>query len=404
MLGVDVAVKTFRDACTTAPVVPPISVFIVKLAELCNINCRYCYMYNLKDVSYLNRPKVMAARTRDALIARIREHAQEHKLARITLMLHGGEPLLAGKAYIEGWAAAARSGLAGDTEVLLAMQTNGILIDDEWCEIFGRHDIRLGVSIDGPRAYNDKYRVDHRGAGTFDLAVAGYRRLMRIEAGRGHKPALLSVANPEIPPREMWNLWRSLEARFVDFLLPHYTHDDPPPFDLRLLSDWMIALFDLWWEHDDPEIEVRYFRNIINLILGSTFSMDYLGGKPTGIVVIESDGAVTGYDTLRACEEGLIELGFNVRENSLESARTHPIFRLCNHPGAFLSPTCARCRVRDVCGGGFITHRYSRERGFNNPSVYCDSLLAIISHIERRVAAELRQAEMAADCIALSRR
>jgi uncharacterized protein len=121
--------------------------------------------------------------------------------------------------------------------------------------------------------------------------------------------------------------------------------------------------------------------------------MDYLGGKPTGMAVVESDGAITGYDSLRACEEGLIELGLTVQKNNFESARMHPIYRLCNHPGAFLSPTCARCRVRDVCGGGFITHRYSRARGFANPSVYCDSLMAIVSHIESRVATELRKAE-----------
>ena len=388
MLGIDVAFRTFSGRRLTPQVVPAISTFVVKIFELCNINCTYCYMYNLKDVSYLKRPKSMSPEIRDAMIARIREHARQHKLEHIAIQIHGGEPLLAGKAYIEDWVTAVRNGLSSYVQVRLSMQTNGILLDAEWADLLGRLGIGVGISIDGPKPHNDKYRVDHSGAGTYDRAIAGLRHLAQKRDGR-LDATVLSVANPDISPTALWEFWIETGATNFDFLLPHHTHDDPPPFDRLALAGWMIELFDLWWRHDNPVLEIRYFRNIINLILGAQFSMDYLGGKPTGLAVIESDGAITGYDTLRACAEGLIELGMTVFNQSLDDVRTHPIFRLCNHSGAFLSEKCAGCRVHNVCGGGFITHRYSRASGFNNPSVHCDSLFAIISHIEQRITEEL---------------
>lgn len=389
MLALDVAVKTFRGHPAHMPVVPPISTYIVKISELCNLNCTYCYMYNLKDFSFARRPKRMSTGTRDNLTKRIREHAARHGLKHVTIIMHGGEPLLVGKAYFEEWATAVREGLGPDLKATLSAQTNGVLIDQEWTDLLRRLEINVGVSIDGPKALNDKYRVDRAGRGTFENALEGLRCF--IEDGDGPRPSgcVMSVASPEISAAEMWQFWINSGAKKFDFLLPHYTHDNPPPFDHEVISRWMVELFDLWWDHDDPDIEIRYFLNIINLILGSQWSMDYLGGKPLGLAVIESDGAVTGLDSLRACANGLIELGVNVNTHSLDEASAHPMYRICNHPGAFISKKCARCRVRDVCGNGLITHRYSRAEGFNNPSIYCESLLAIISHVEKRVLDEL---------------
>jgi len=92
-----------------------------------------------------------------------------------------------------------------------------------------------------------------------------------------------------------------------DFNLPHCTHDTPPWFERVDLTAWMINLFDIWWKKDDPTIDIRFFRNIVHLILGATSSTDYIGGTQVGIVVIETDGSIQGTDALRACENGLTD-------------------------------------------------------------------------------------------------
>ena len=371
------------------PWTPPFTTFVVKVQETCNLNCTYCYMYNLADTSYLTRPKRMSESVRDALFLRLREHALAHGIDPIVVGIHGGEPLLVGRAYLDEWAGRLRETLKGAADVRLRLQTNGILLDERWVELFHRHGLRIGISIDGPQRYNDRFRVDHAGRGAFDRAVAGLRRLTEHDLGPEVFGAVLSVANPEVPAKEMWEFWRNLGITRYDFNLPHCTHDHPPWFDQPSLTTWMIELFDLWWTLDDPVYEVRFFRNVVNLILGAPFSTDYIGGKPGGIAVVETDGAIQGTDALKACEEGMVDLGLFVETNSFDEALQNPIVQLANHSSAQLSQTCQGCEVREVCGGGYLPHRYRRANGFDNPSVYCESLYAIIHHIRSRIVESL---------------
>lgn len=331
----------------------------------------------------------MSAPVRDALFARLREHSLSHHVNPIVVVIHGGEPLLVGTSYLDEWVTGLRMSMEGAANVHVRLQTNGLLLDSEWIELFHRHNIRIGISIDGPKSYNDQFRVDHGGRGSFDRVLAGLRRLLEHELGSEVFGAILSVANPEIPAIEMWDFWRSLGVTRYDFNLPHCTYDNPPSVDQDVLTNWMIELFDLWWSLDDPAYEIRFFKNIVNLILGAPFSTDYIGGKPGGIAVVETDGSIQATDALKACEDGLVDLGLLVEQNSFDDALLNPIVRLGNYSSAQLSPACQRCRVREVCGGGYLPHRYRRANGFNNPSVYCESLYGIISHIREQMIGAL---------------
>jgi uncharacterized protein len=368
--------------------VPPFTTYVVKIYEFCNLNCTYCYMYNLADSSYLSKPARMSEHTRDAFFVRLREHAQGHNINPVTIVLHGGEPLLVGKDYLDRWITSLRQAL-GDTQALVRLQTNGILLDDEWVELLHRHDVRVGISLDGPRDQNDQFRVDLRGRGSYDRVLGGLRCLVNHPLGHQVFGAVLSVANPQIPAAQMWDFWRGLGVTRYDFNLPHCTHDQPPWFAADDLTQWMIELFDLWWVQDDPRYEIRFFKNIVDLVLGAPFSTDYIGGKPGGIAVVETDGAIQGADALRACEDGMIELGLSVEYHAFDDALKDPLVRLANHSSAQLCDTCQACRVREVCGGGYLPHRYSQARQFDNPSVYCDSLYTLISHIRERIVESL---------------
>ena len=369
--------------------VPPFTTFVIKVYERCNLNCSYCYMYNLADHTYQGKPARMSKMVHDRLFQRLGEHATAHGIDPIVVVIHGGEPLLAGIDYMDGWLTALRRAMDGIAEVRIRLQTNALLIDSDWVELFFHHGIRVGVSLDGPQRYNDRFRLDIRGAGSYARALAGLEHLLDHEHGEHVFGAVLSVADPAIPAREMWDFWRDLGVRRFDFNLPHCTHDNPPWFSIASLSQWLIELFDLWWDLDDPSYEIRFFRNVVSLIMGAPFSTDYLGGRPGGIAVVDTDGAIQGADALRACEDGLVELGLAVASNSFDDALGHPIVQLANHSSAQLSVKCQECLVRDVCGGGYLPHRFSKRHRFDNPSVYCDSLYATISHARERIVAAL---------------
>jgi uncharacterized protein len=197
--------------------------------------------------------------------------------------------------------------------------------------------------------------------------------------------SILSVANPEIPPSDLWATWLDTGFTRFDFNLPHCTHDSPPWFTNADLLQWMVELFDLWWTKDDPVFDVRFFRNILHLLLGASSSTDYIGGTQVGILVVETDGGLHGTDALRACEDGLVNVGMDVFQNRIQDPMRIPLVEASNHGASFLCAICQSCEAREVCGGGYFPHRYSRHNAFDNPSVYCDALYGIINHIRNTV-------------------
>jgi uncharacterized protein len=141
---------------------------IVKIAGRCNINCTYCYMYNMGDGSYLSQPKKMSEATVQRLAERVKEHCQTHNLQRFEFILHGGEPMLAGVEFVRHFVSIVRSVLPPGITPGFSMQTNGTLLNEEWCQLIGELNIQTGISMDGTREVHDMYRLDFKGNGTYD--------------------------------------------------------------------------------------------------------------------------------------------------------------------------------------------------------------------------------------------
>lgn len=140
------------------------TIVVVKVASRCNLNCSYCYMYNMGDNSYLMQPKVMSLKVVDKLIERILSHCQKHTIKNFEIVLHGGEPLLAGKDFFRKFVNKANERLVAEAGigVKFVIQTNGLLLTEDWCKLFAELKIAVGVSLDGTPEDNDRYRIDHK--------------------------------------------------------------------------------------------------------------------------------------------------------------------------------------------------------------------------------------------------
>lgn len=374
----------------------PITTYVVKVVSRCNLNCSYCYMYNLADRTYVSQPAVMREDVTAALSRRIVSHAARHGISNVHVILHGGEPLLLGKRRFRAWVEQVRGAVeGGGVASRFSVQTNGVLIDDEWIDLLADLSINVGLSIDGPKRFHDRHRVDHHGGGSFDDVVAAIRRLQAHPRGPRIFANVLAVINTDIPPREMFELWQFLDIPGMELNLPHANHENRPPTGAMSYGDWLIELFDLWFEQNRPDRYVRYFENILRLLFGHPVSTDNIGGKPTGAIIVETDGGIEPTDAFKCCEHGLTKLGFNVLRDEIDDALRSPIVRALQGGVTALCETCRACDLRDVCGGGYMPHRFSRERRFDNPSVYCEDLQRLIRHIRRRVIESLPPALIA---------
>ena len=374
----------------------------VKIASRCNINCTYCYMYNKGDSSFLGRPKVMHENTVDNLMKRVKSHCSLHEIEEFTFVLHGGEPLLAGKEFFKSFVNKAKKALEPETKVLFSTQTNAILLDDEWCDLLAELDISIGISIDGTKEANDQYRIDHKGKGTYEKVVKGLKITQNSTSLRkkGIEAGLLSVMNIETDPMEVYEHFKNLQVKSVDFGLPDNTYDDLPPGKTQQhrmhdqstpYADWLIPIFDRWFYEKEHFLRIRFFEDIISLVLGKKISYDQVGQENLEILVIETDGSIEALDVLRICGDGFTQAGTNVDSNDIDEALQTELAKLYHTSKQKLTKQCTVCPVKEICGGGYIPHRYSKENGFNNPSLYCSDLLKMITHIQNRVLSELPQ-------------
>ncbi|GIJ72445.1 FxsB family cyclophane-forming radical SAM/SPASM peptide maturase [Virgisporangium ochraceum] len=359
--------------------------FVVKVHSRCNLACDYCYVYESVDQGWRGQPPVMADDVFAEACTRIRDHVQRHAVPATGLVFHGGEPLLAGAARLDRFAATARRIVGPVTSLRLGLQTNGVLVTPAFVDVFARNRIRVAVSIDGDRAGHDRHRVTKAGGGSYGRAVAGVSAL----AEAGLLGGLLCTIDLSNDPVTTYDALAALNPPVVDFLLPHANWAAPPPGPAGAFGRWLVTVFDRWYRADAPRPRVRLFEEILTLLLGGRADTEAIGLAPVRVAVIETDGTLEQVDALKTTYAGATRLTLRGGGNPLDAALTAPSIVARQIGAAALGDRCRPCDLRDVCGGGNYTHRYDPATGFRNPSVFCPDLMTLIRHIGATVRAEL---------------
>ena len=369
----------------------PFREFVVKIHSRCDLACSYCYMYEMADQSWRDRPRRMSAEVAQYTAARIGEHARAHGLKAIALILHGGEPLLAGPELIARLVTATRQAAGSGVTVNASVQTNAVGLTESYLRLFDELDVRVGVSMDGAAEAHDRHRRFASGRGSYAAVSAGVHRLIR-ERYRHLFNGLLCTIDLSNDPVGTYEALAKYEPPIIDFLLPHGTWATPPPGRIpgsagTPYGDWLTAVFDHWYPA--PQTGVRLFEAIMQLLLGGETSAEMVGLAPARMVVIETDGAIEQADSLKVAYHGAAATGLDVSRDPLDAALLLPPVVARQIGARGLSDECRACRIHRVCGGGLYAHRYRPGNGFANPSVYCPDLIALIGHIRKAMAADV---------------
>lgn len=372
-----------RAAGAPAPSDAPVFTFVlVKLASRCNINCTYCYWF--RDAEVYRKPAVLTVDAEDAFCARLEEHIGRYHLDEFLLVFHGGEPLLFPKHRFSALqkkllAVANRTGC----RINRGVTTNAILIDEEWARLLKAHDVSVTVSLDGPPDINDKHRVDFNGRGTSAATLRGIQCLRAA----GIEPDLISVCIPDTDPRRVLSyVVEELGIKSFDILPPDATHrDNPPP-----IADYFIRLFDVWFdEFASRGVRVSTLDAMIRGLTGYLSVSDTIGLGPIDTVTLMTDGSLEALDVLRIAGDGSTASKMDVRGHAIQDVQHDPIWREAFEASTNLAETCTKCEFLDSCGGGHLAQRWSPERRYDNPSVYCESWKRIFTHIWERIAPTL---------------
>lgn len=364
-----------------------IDTVLLKVASRCNLDCTYCYVFNMGDRGWERQPKRLAPKVAQVIVEQLADlHRRQGRP--FSIVLHGGEPLLLGRARLEALLAALRAAVP---ECGLHLQTNGTLLDRDILDLCAEYRVGISISLDGPEDVTNRFRVDHQGNGS-------YARVMNaVDALRRHPEAdqlfagLLAVVDPSTVPHDIYAFFKRTGTPSVDFLYRDGNHDVLPfgkaSFASTEYGQWMCDLADLYLADPDPP-RIRVIDDMVKLLLGGAARKEGVGVSDYGIVVIDTDGTISKNDTLKSTANAADEFaqGWSVMRDCLADVVDTKEFSAYHASQRPSSATCRSCDKLAVCGGGMPTHRFSAERGLDNPTVFCADQKLLIDRLREWLA------------------
>jgi uncharacterized protein len=378
------------------------------VGPICNLDCKYCF--------YLEKEKLYPEKTGSSPISRwsmgdellesyIRQYIEAQSIPVITFAWQGGEPTLLGVDYFRKVVALQQKYASGKT-IENAFQTNGVLLDDEWCEFLATAKFLVGLSIDGPQRLHDRYRVDKGGAPTFDKVMRGLRLLKRYRI-EFNTLTVVQRDNSQYP-LEVYRFLKEMGSGFMQFIpVVERVADQVAEWSVEPLQygKFLNAIFDEWVRHDVG----RFYVQIFDVALES-----WLGMQPSLCVFRETCGSAMAMEhngDLYSCDHFVYSqyrLG-NLLERSLgDMVHSEVQTAFGNAKRDTLPRYCRECDVRFACNGECPKHRFTLapdgEAGLN---YLCAGYKAFFHHIDpymKFMAAELRAERPPANVMPWARR
>ena len=366
-----------------------IDTVLVKVASRCNINCSYCYVYNMGDDGWRDMPSLISVDTISALCLAL-QNLSTDQVRPFAIVLHGGEPLMLGSRRLAYLLRSLRDATAAHQQI--SIQTNGVLLTASVLDICATHRVSISVSVDGPAEINDKFRIGKRGEGTYDKVAQGVRLLREHQQSDFLFAGLLSVVNPMSDARAVYDHLKRMGAHSIDFLYRDGNHAKLPfgksSFESTEYAEWFCELLDVYLADPAPP-KVRFLDDLIKLSMGGSGVKEGLGQTEYGIAIIETNGLIAKNDTLKSSFDGADK--FN-SQWSVHSHRLSEVFNTAEFASYHSlqkpsSDLCLSCKHLAVCGGGMPLHRWKPETGYKNPSVYCEDQKMLINRIRERLVA-----------------
>lgn len=364
---------------------------VLKLAERCNLACPYCYYFEQENnISELSRALIPEQTVIDAA-SFIRQGVLDMGIEKIYLGLHGGEPTLLPKARFDRLCHILRESLDGCTQLHIGMQTNGTLIDDEWVDLFAKHRVMVGVSIDGPKEIHDRQRPDRRGRGSYENSVRGLKLLQKAaKEGRVPPSGVLCVANPELHGGDLIRHFvEDLEVYSLNLLLPREGHDST---FLQPQEKWMRFFDEVieYWLNPSKERPVRIYllTEIILALMSEQYAegLDYRRANRHGVITVSAEGFIGPDDNIMALDRSFCPTNVTVRNTKMADFFAGSVWQELIDSIDKPPPKCDACEWYRTCRSGDLFNRYSKGKKFDQPSVFCETLDSIHSALASVVA------------------
>lgn len=358
---------------------------VLKIAERCNINCSYCYMFNLGNEDYKNNPKFISESTIDDLVYFLEKGVFELKLNKIDLIFHGGEPLLIGTRRFSTICDLFKSKLGDLVKLNFSVQTNAILVNENWIKVFNKFNVSVGVSLDGPENYNDVHRLDHQGKGTYKKTIRGLNLLQSAaKQNLVPPPGVLIVIDPNVSGKAIYeHIVGELNVKSINFLLPMIKNELPSESFNHSLSRYLNEIILSHLVNGGHEKSKLRIINQFASYLKFGYNKDNIDNASSYILAVSSGGQLDVDDEFKTIENKYSS--YNLKNSSMKDFIYSEYYQSYYDIPKKIPFDCLDCCWKNYCVGGAgvgaSLSRYREGSGFNNRSLFCESLKSFYANV-----------------------
>ena len=372
------------------------------IGPICNLDCTYCYYLEKETLFAKNEKFRMADEVLETYIRKYIQ-AQPPSMSEVAFAWQGGEPTLLGLDYFKRVVELQAKHNDG-RKITNALQTNGTLLDDDWCLFFKEHNFLIGISIDGPKELHDHYRVDKRNRSSFEEVIRGLELLKK----HGTQFNTLTTVNRinSAHPLKVYHFLKEIGSRYpqfipiverkpnqetrnsgFDFALPpnpDKTIDNLPVTSESVIAEvygqFLCTIFDEWVRHDVGTVFIQLFEDALSKWMGYGSSMCIFAPTCGSAMALEHDGKLYSCDHYVYPE---YEIG-NIMDSNIADLLESPAQKKFGQDKHDTLPEyCRSCDYLFACHGECPKHRFiktpSGEAGLN---YLCPAYKHFYAHID----------------------
>lgn len=343
------------------------SFYIKPVGDGCNMRCSYC-----------EHCQPTWGRMSEQTIKNLLEQACSGTgEVNVHFVFTGGEPMLAGREFFDQFFRAELDYRSERVHFFHTIQTNGLLIDEEWCKFFWYHEYSVELTIDGSELIHDENRKDETGAGTYAALMQKWKLLQRHNVGAMVTCTVTArvARHARVVYDRLWNM-RPRQLYFLPCHAPLNSEGNQPcTLTGEAYGEFLNKIFAFWCADclANRYLPITQFEHYIRLLIGMGASDCRLQGRCGGYLVVDWDGSIYPCEYYTTAEWRMGNVT-QVREELFDSEAFHHFIRMSRE----LPVDCVECAYGQLCHGGCPRNRIQSESGVDN--VLCKGLRAFFSN------------------------
>ena len=361
---------------------PNISMLIKPASSNCDLRCKYCFYHSIAENRIIQSYGIMSIDTLECIVKKALDYSDNM----CTFAFQGGEPTIAGIDFYKKLIEFVKLYNKKNVTVNFSLQTNGILINDEWARFLAENNFLVGVSLDGPKDIHNAHRIDTNNNGTFNKVMKAIELFNKFKVQ--YNIVYVVTALSARYANKIYNLFKKNNFRYIQFipcLDPINEKRGKHPYSLKPLDfeKFLRLTFDLWYEDfiKGDYVSVRYFDNLVGIIQGHAPEACGMSGRCQVQCVIEADGGVYPCDFYAIDKWNMGNINDREIEDIL-SCETAKDFVKVSLP---VAQECKECNWVSICRGGCRRERENFQEEVIDLNYYCTAYREFFNYAYTRL-------------------